>query len=287
MVSGGMIAVIALLDWWTLPYVSLGFLYLFPIMLAAGFLPRPALLALGVLCAVLSESFSSLDPAGRVSRLSFETLALAGCGLFVSELLRNRRLSMETEARLRALVETSPAAIITVDQSGVVELANQAAAELLVPPDTNLTGQPIATFVPELCNALLPDGGAQFRASMQCQVHRGNGETFVGEVWFSTFKENGSVRLAAIIADVTEEQPAGARSDPVEPDGMERPSLNSRQLTVLRLVLEGLTNNEIASSLEMTTSAVKNTLQQLFSKAGVNNRSQMVRVALERYRNLL
>jgi hypothetical protein len=41
--SIGMIVVIALVDWWTTPYVSLGFLYLVPIMLAAGFLPRPAL----------------------------------------------------------------------------------------------------------------------------------------------------------------------------------------------------------------------------------------------------
>jgi len=60
---------IALADWWTTPYVSLGFLYLFPIMLAAGLLPRPALVAVSVICAVLSEAFSSLDPQGRVIRL--------------------------------------------------------------------------------------------------------------------------------------------------------------------------------------------------------------------------
>jgi DNA-binding NarL/FixJ family response regulator len=55
----------------------------------------------------------------------------------------------------------------------------------------------------------------------------------------------------------------------------------------MRLVLEGLSNNQIASRLDVTPSAVKHTLEQLFSKAGVNNRSQMVRVVLERYRNLL
>ena len=65
--SAGMIVAIALVDWWTAPYVSLGFLYLFPIMLAAGFLPRPALVAVGVVCAMLSEAFSSLDPTGRLS----------------------------------------------------------------------------------------------------------------------------------------------------------------------------------------------------------------------------
>ena len=38
-----------------MPYVSLGFLYLFPIMLAAGFLPRWSIALLGVGCAILSD----------------------------------------------------------------------------------------------------------------------------------------------------------------------------------------------------------------------------------------
>lgn len=284
--SAGMIAVIALVDWWTLPYVALGFLYLFPIMLAAGFLPRPALLLLGVFCAVLSEAFSSLGAAWRINRLIFEALALSGCGLFVSELLRNRRLTVEAQQRLRVLVETSPAAILTVGQSGNIELSNQAAIELLAPSTINLLGQPVAAFLPELQNAIGSGVQAEFRTSMQCEGHRGNGESFVAEVWFSTFQEGGAPKLAAIIADVTEEQPAGVPRG-ASPDGMERPTLTSRQAAVLRLVFEGLPNQGIASRLEMTASAVKNTLQQLFSKSGVNNRSQLVRVALERYRDLL
>jgi DNA-binding NarL/FixJ family response regulator len=63
--------------------------------------------------------------------------------------------------------------------------------------------------------------------------------------------------------------------------------LNDRQVAVLQLVFEGHYNSKIGSRLEMTPSAVKSTLQQLFSKAGVNNRSQLVRVALDRYRDLL
>src|SRR5580704_10500688 len=86
-VSGAIILIIAVVDWWTKPYVSLGFLYLFPIMFAAAFLPRWLIGLLGVVCAVLAELFSSLEPS--VVRLSFEALALAGCGLFVGELVRN------------------------------------------------------------------------------------------------------------------------------------------------------------------------------------------------------
>src|ERR1039458_4763963 len=112
--SGGTVLAIAVLDWWTKPYFSLGFLYLFPIMLAAGFLPRWATALSGVACAFLSERFSNLDPADAHIRLGFEALALCGCGLLTAEVLRNRRLSLEAQERISVLVETSPAAIVTV-----------------------------------------------------------------------------------------------------------------------------------------------------------------------------
>ena len=285
--SAAIIAVIALADWWTPPYVSLGFLYLFPIMLAAGFLPRPVLVVLGIICAGLAEAFGSLDPQGTVARLVFETLAFTGCGLFVSELLRSRRISLETQQRLTAVVETSPAAIITVDECGTISRANQAAIELLAPAEPNLVGQPISSFLPELQNALRLDGEAPFRTSMQCKVHRGDGGTLAAEAWFSTYTEKGAARLAAIIADISEERSYEVIAEPTLAECAEPTRLTSRQIAVLRLILEGFSNNQMASRLDMTPSAVKHTLEQLFSKTGVNNRSQMVRVALERYRHLL
>src|ERR1700722_13445438 len=99
-IGGAIILIVADMDWWTKPYVSLGFLYLFPIMLAAGFLPRWAICLLGVGCAILAEVFSSLSRS--FTRLSLEMLALAGCGLFVAELVRNRRLTLEGQQELKA-----------------------------------------------------------------------------------------------------------------------------------------------------------------------------------------
>jgi PAS domain S-box-containing protein len=278
-VSGAITAAIALVDWWTMPYVSLGFLYLFPIMLAAGFLPRSAVAFLGLGCAILAEIFSSLPKS--FTRLSLETLALAGCGLFVAELIRNRRVTLEAQERLRALVETSPAAIVTVDERGVIELANRAATELMAPRDGHLIGNPIAAFLPELHHALRWEEAPQFRASMQCRGHKGNGETFAADVWFSTYKEGLSPKLAAIIGDITDEGSNSAS------ETAEQIPLNGRELEVLRFVVQGLANKEIAVRLEISESAVKNTLQQLFTKAGVRTRSQLVRVALEQYRNML
>ena len=203
LLSGAIILIVAIADWWTKPFVAFGVLYLFPIMLAAGFLPRWVIVLLGAACAVLSELFSSLDKSAV--RLSFETLALAGCGLFVAELVRNRRLTLVAQEKLKALVETSPAAIVTVDERGFIELANLAAGELMAPRDGNLIGSPIAAFLPDLHHALRWEEAPQFRATMQCTGHRGNGESFTADVWFSTYKEGRRPKLAAIIADVTEE----------------------------------------------------------------------------------
>jgi two-component system, LuxR family, sensor kinase FixL len=282
--SSAIVIAIAAVDWWTKPYFSLGFLYLFPIMLAAGFLPRWAIILLGLACALLSERFSNLDPSDAHIRLGFEALALCGCGLLTSEFLRNRRLSFAAQERIHVLVETSPAAIVTVDERGFIELANHAANELMAPYDGNLIGQPIAAFLPELHHALRPEEGPQFRTSMQCRGHRGNGESFLAEVWFSTYKEGTTPKLAAIVADVSEEQTVAAGSSF---DQKERPSLSTREADVLRFVVQGLANKEIASRMEISESAVKNTLQQLFGKTEVRTRSQLVRVALERYRELL
>ena len=285
--SGFILILIAVFDWKTKPYFSLGFLYLFPIILAAGFLPRWAIGLLGLLCAFLTETFSHLSPEDSHIRLSVLALALCGCGLFLAEVFRNHKLSMAAQEQIRILVETSPAAIVTVDDSGTIELANQAASELLAPPEGRLIGNPIAVFLPELHRALRREEGPQFRTTMQCRGLRGNGESFLADVWFSTYKEGGNPKLAAIIVDVTEEQTGMNGFHPAGWDHQGRTPLNARETEVLRLVCQGLANKEIAAKMNISDSGVKNTLQQLFGKTEVRTRAQLVRVALERYRDLL
>jgi DNA-binding NarL/FixJ family response regulator len=119
---------------------------------------------------------------------------------------------------------------------------------------------------------------------MQCQGHRGNGETFTADVWFSTYKEGPDAKLAAIVADVTEEMiPAAPGSEA----GSDQTALSTREVEVIRLLVQGLTNKEIAAQMGISESAVKNSFQQLFRKSAVRTRSQLVRVALEQHRNLL
>ncbi len=275
--SGTLIAAIALVDWWTKPYVSLGFLYLFPVMFVAAFLPRWAVALLGAGCAWLAEAFSALDPS--FVRLSFEALALAGCGLFVAELVRNRRLVQETEARLRALVETSPAAIVIVDESGFIELSNESAVELLEPRDGQLSGAPIAAFFPELHHALRWEGAPQFRSSLRCNGWRGNEQAFNADVWLSSWKQGAGRKLAAIIVNVSEES-----AGPAVPAGAQI-AVNDRETQVLGFLMQGLANKEIAARMEVSEGTIKNTLQQLFARTNVRTRAQLVRIAFEQGSN--
>ena len=76
-------------------------------------------------------------------------------------------------------------------------------------------------------------------------------------------------------------------SIPQSQEHRERSVLNGRETEVLRLLVQGLANKEIAARMEISGSAVKNTIQQLFAKTGVRTRGQLVRVALEEYRSAL
>lgn len=73
-----------------------------------------------------------------------------------------------------------------------------------------------------------------------------------------------------------------AKSSQTENVDQRRP-LTSRQCEVLRGILDGLTNKEIAWNLKASESSIKAVIQELFYKAGVRTRSQLVRIAIEKH----
>jgi DNA-binding NarL/FixJ family response regulator len=88
-----------------------------------------------------------------------------------------------------------------------------------------------------------------------------------GEDWWDT----GVLRAALTDAKAKTDTTARTRE------------LTDRQRLVLRSILNGLSNKEIAAQLGMSETSVKASIQDLFSKAGVRSRSQLVRVAIERF----
>ncbi|MBI4903404.1 MAG: response regulator transcription factor [Acidobacteria bacterium] len=66
-----------------------------------------------------------------------------------------------------------------------------------------------------------------------------------------------------------------------------RPRLTDRELSVLRLILQGLANKEIADHLGISESSVKAVLRGLFEKLNARTRSQLVKIVLDQYRDQL
>jgi two-component system nitrate/nitrite response regulator NarL len=63
--------------------------------------------------------------------------------------------------------------------------------------------------------------------------------------------------------------------------------LTERDKQVLRFIFQGLTNKDIGARLQLSEGAVKFSLRQLCQKVGVRTRAQLVKVALEQYRDQL
>jgi two-component system, NarL family, nitrate/nitrite response regulator NarL len=63
------------------------------------------------------------------------------------------------------------------------------------------------------------------------------------------------------------------------------PKLTERDRSLLRYVLQGLTNREIGIQLKISEGAVKASLRLLFDKVNVTSRTQLVKVALEQYQD--
>lgn len=66
-----------------------------------------------------------------------------------------------------------------------------------------------------------------------------------------------------------------------------RATLTDRDKTVLRGILQGLTNREIAAKLEISEGAVKASVRHVCEKLSVRTRTQLVKVALEQYKEQL
>jgi two-component system, LuxR family, sensor kinase FixL len=221
--TAGMMAAIAFADWAIRLNLSLGVLYLLPMMLAATVLDTTSILALAGICAILRWLFdyspSSLEET--LLRFLFAAFAYLCSGLFMTALIRNRRLMAEhlsqiqaeqalrkeAEEQLRVLVQSSPAGILTLDHEGMV-LASNGSANILfgMAEGTALKGRCVREYLPVLADALQLDTGMEpFHTAAQCQGRRQNGEIFVANTWFSTYRSGGGVRLAAIVVDSSEE----------------------------------------------------------------------------------
>lgn len=246
-----MTASIAVVDWRIEGNVPLGFLYLFPMLLAGSVLTRWQITLAAAFCTFLTEIFDSYDwsPAG-IPRDILIFAAFLGMGLFVYEVVRSRQSALqhtqqiereiearsEAEEQLKVLVESSPAAVFTTNSEGTVLLANEAAHRLFMVPAGGLPGSSIHEFLPSLVNMQAPllsqEKRRPIRTAMQCRGRRRNGEVFLADIWFSTYSTSAGSRLAAMVVDGSE-------------DLRSREELSLHQLLAASRLLVGAVSHEI------------------------------------------
>jgi two-component system sensor kinase FixL len=214
-----LVTVIALTDWKIVFEATLGFLYMFPLVLLGTIWGWWQLLLVAAFCTYLSDRLDPFPMDMQVPRdvLIFTTLATAG--LLSRAVTKGYRREVESLARanqemvarraaeeqLAFLVESSPAAVITATAEGEILLANPAAHRLFGLPEGSLAGRRIARYVPALGSVpSLQDTDRIFRTQMQTRGQRDNGEVFLADVFFSTYLTAAGPRLAALMVDISE-----------------------------------------------------------------------------------
>lgn len=243
-----LIACIALIDWRVDLNLSFGFLYLFPILLLGTVLPVWQILLAVLFCTVLADQFDPFPMSLVV--LPQDVLvftALLGAGLVSHQVSRRRRAEnrmlrqvekeslarQEAEQQLEFLIDSSPAAIVTMNAAGEILLTNPAARRLFGITDQELAGKHIRAFVPALAGATSVGSDIKkFRTEMQCRGRKMNGEMFLANVFFSTYHTQTGPRLAALIVDASE-------------DLREREESNLRQVLASSRILAAAVSHEI------------------------------------------
>jgi two-component system sensor kinase FixL len=219
--AGLLIAATALLDWYFENDISFGFLYLFPMLMAGSCLKPLPVAAIALLCTGLTEAFDPFPWAmlEGASRLFLTFAGFFGTGLYGYASARGRRLAdlhfeelaketelrRKTEEQLDFVVSSSPASIFTLDAAGRVQIANDAAHQLLGVEKGKLEGASIDQFFPSLASVPPSAHAPFFRTEMECRARRQDGEIFLAHIWFSTYQTMSGPRLAAVVFDASEE----------------------------------------------------------------------------------
>ena len=207
-----LIAIIAVADWKIEFNATLGFLYMFPLVLLGTVCGWWQLVLAALFCTLLSDRLDPFPLDMQLPRDTLIFLTLATTGLLSRDVARGyRRVEKEVVARraaeeqLEFLIQSSPAAVLTMTAEGEILLANPAAHRLFGVPGGSLPGRRITRYIPALGSVPSVDDTAKiFRTEMQTRGQRESGEVFLADVFFSTYSTAAGPRLAALLVDASE-----------------------------------------------------------------------------------
>lgn len=249
------LVLLVFLEWLLKADVSLGILYTVPVAISALVITRRQVLMMAVVCAFVRGQFTPyLSTAEASARFLMATLAYAAAGLLVVEVSTNRRTLVEhfarlnleqqlrrkAEEQLRILVESSPAAILTIDADAVIVAANRAAHEMFGFGPSSMTGASVEPLFPVFARALAITPQRPVRSSVSGWGRRQDGQMFPVQAWFSTYGVGSEHALAAILVDMSEEV-------------RDRERENFRQLVDHHRLLAGAVSHEIRNLCSATS----------------------------------
>ncbi len=216
--AAALTVLIAFVDWRYLSTISIGYLYLFPLLMVASQLRPWQAVAASAVCGLLREQFNPIAwTSGADGRILTAAAGFTLATAMVAMLDRKRRQLLEqiaareeqirlreaAEQQVRVLVETSPLGIVIMDAEGTVLLHNRSVEELLgYAPQ----GSDIRPYIPILSRVLDTPGNApMLHTTIECTARRAGGEVFLAHIWLSTYLAEGGKRLAAVIWDASED----------------------------------------------------------------------------------
>jgi two-component system, LuxR family, sensor kinase FixL len=210
--AAALIALIAITDWRVEINATLGFLYIFPMVLLGMVLDWWQIILAALFCTALSDRLDPFPMEMELARDALIFLTLCVTGLLSLSQTKSYRREKEglavqhaAEEQLKFLIDTSPAAILTMTASGEILLGNPAAHRLLGVTEGSLSGRRIGSYIPALGS--IPSGDETtkiFRTQMQTRGQRDNGDVFLADIFFSTYGTPAGPRLAAMVVDTSE-----------------------------------------------------------------------------------
>ena len=226
------------------PGDALGLLYLAPVIGIACLVQRRLLVVLAALvCAVLRVNipFTPVRPEVALPQLLLGFLAFAGVGICVYQYLAIQHQSEEQTTQLQRahkeaqyLIESSPAAVVTVSTNGEIILANYSARQLLGLGETDPEKpEQLTDYVPVLKEALKSPFNASFvRTMIEGSAKNRAGDPFFVQMWISSYDSGDGPRTAVIFSDASENL-------------RDREELGLRQLLTSSHIVAGAVSHEV------------------------------------------
>ena len=152
------------------------------------------------------QKFPLLDTAGYIH-------GIGGITTDVTERKQEESARRYSEERHRLVLETASDAVVSMDQTGIIQAANAASRRIFGYEPGEMVGKPLTVLMPEFMRELHEKGFSRYLATGQRHINwqgteltarRKNGDEFPVEVSFGELNSDGHKLFSGFIRDISE-----------------------------------------------------------------------------------